>query len=75
MTGEEASAFLIVGGYIAAIFASFFLVFQSILSGIDARRLVSGPPFLFLRTGLGALLCTWYCEYIWSVKGFPDGAE
>jgi len=62
MNREELVAYLVFGSYFAAIFSSFFLVFRSILSGVDPKRLLHGRPFLFLRTALGALLCTGYCE-------------
>lgn len=61
MNREEHVAYLVFGSYFAAIFSSFFLVFRSILSGVDPKRLLHGRPFLFLRTALGALLCTGYC--------------
>lgn len=50
------------GAYFGLVLISFLLVFRSILDGRKGTDLASGKPFLYLRTALGALLCTWYCQ-------------
>lgn len=55
-------AYAIFTSYFGLIFVSFYLVFRSLLAGKDVKDLFSGRPFLFIRTALGALLCTWYCK-------------
>jgi alpha-1,2-mannosyltransferase len=62
MSPDVVLAYIVFGGYFALIFLSFFLVFKSVLHAVPASRLLEGRPFFFLRTAVGALLCTWYCE-------------
>ncbi|WVW78496.1 hypothetical protein I302_100451 [Kwoniella bestiolae CBS 10118] len=60
MNGQELIAWAVFIAYFLLIFLSFGLVFRSILSGIHVSKLFEGRAFFFLRTAVGALLCTWY---------------
>ncbi|WWC86926.1 uncharacterized protein L201_001805 [Kwoniella dendrophila CBS 6074] len=60
MTGQELMAWAIFIAYFLFIFLSFGLVFRSILAGNHVSNLFEGRAFFFLRTAVGALLCTWY---------------
>lgn len=62
MEAGELGAYAIFAGYFLLIFASFAVVFHSALKDVKLGQVFEGRAFLFLRTGLGALLCTWYCE-------------
>lgn len=62
MEAGELGAYAIFGGYFLLIFASFAVVFHSAFKDVKLGQVFEGRAFLFLRTGLGALLCTWYCE-------------
>lgn len=55
-------AYAVFSTYFGLIFLSFGFVFRSIAKGQDVSKLFGGRAFLFLRTALGSLLCTWYCE-------------
>lgn len=55
-------AYAILLTYFLLIFLSFGLVFRSLVAGIQLDKLFEGKAFFFLRSALGALLCTWYCE-------------
>ncbi|WWD21459.1 hypothetical protein CI109_105944 [Kwoniella shandongensis] len=74
MVGAEVLAYGVFVSYFLFIFLSFGLVFRSILSGGNkVSRLFEGKAFFFLRTGLGALLCTWYFMFqfmSWSYHDF-----
>lgn len=62
MDGQECMAYAILLTYFLLIFLSFGLVFRSLVAGIQLDKLFEGKAFFFLRSALGALLCTWYCE-------------
>lgn len=62
MDGQELIAYAILLSYFLLIFLSFGLVFRSLVAGIQLDKLFNGRPFFFLRSSIGALLCTWYCE-------------
>lgn len=62
MDGHELMAYAILLSYFLLIFLSFGLVFRSLVAGIQLDKLFNGRPFFFLRSSIGALLCTWYCE-------------
>ncbi|WRT64804.1 uncharacterized protein IL334_001739 [Kwoniella shivajii] len=71
MNGQEILAWAVFISYFLFIFLSFGLVFRSILSGSHVSKLFEGRAFFFLRTAVGALLCTWYYMFnflIWSYK-------
>ncbi|KAK8847360.1 hypothetical protein IAR55_005217 [Kwoniella newhampshirensis] len=73
MDAKEVPAFAIFISYFLFIFLSFGLVFRSILAGTSASKLLEGKAFFFLRTGVGALLCTWYFMFQfmnWSYSDF-----
>lgn len=62
MDGHELMAYAILLSYFLLIFLSFGLVFRSLVAEIQLDKLFNGRPFFFLRSSIGALLCTWYCE-------------
>nr|XP_019005182.1 alpha-1,2-mannosyltransferase [Kwoniella mangroviensis CBS 8507]OCF68643.1 alpha-1,2-mannosyltransferase [Kwoniella mangroviensis CBS 8507] len=62
MNGQELLAWAVFVSYFLLIFLSFGLVFRSILSGSHISKLFQGRAFFFLRTAVGALLCTWYLQ-------------
>lgn len=62
MDGQELMAYAILLSYFLLIFLSFGLVFRSLVAEIQLDKLFNGRPFFFLRSSIGALLCTWYCE-------------
>lgn len=68
MDGQELIAYAILLSYFLLIFLSFGLVFRSLVAGIQLDKLFNGRAFFFLRSSIGALLCTWYCELY--VTGF-----
>jgi hypothetical protein len=65
MTIPEPLAYGVLIAYFGLIALSFGFVFSSILSGVKVGKLFEGRPFLFLRTAIGGLLCTWYCQ-LWT---------
>ncbi|OCF38298.1 alpha-1,2-mannosyltransferase [Kwoniella heveanensis CBS 569] len=73
MDKDELVAYLVFVSYFLLIFLSFGLVFRSILSGQDVSKLFEGRAFYFLRTAVGALLCTWYFMFrfmAWSYDSY-----
>ncbi|WWC59281.1 uncharacterized protein I303_101832 [Kwoniella dejecticola CBS 10117] len=60
MNGPELLAWAIFVAYFVLIVISFALVFRSILAGTKPSKLFEGRAFFYLRTAVGALLCTWY---------------
>ncbi|KAL1406231.1 asparagine-linked glycosylation protein [Vanrija albida] len=60
MNIDKLVAWAIFLGYFGIIAASFGFVVASIVSGRKASDVLSGRPFVFARTALGGLLCTWY---------------
>ncbi|EAL18406.1 hypothetical protein CNBJ3290 [Cryptococcus deneoformans B-3501A] len=73
MDGQECMAYAILLTYFLLIFLSFGLVFRSLVAGIQLDKLFEGKAFFFLRSALGALLCTWYfmIQFMsWSYQDF-----
>ncbi|WVF69838.1 hypothetical protein IAT40_004618 [Kwoniella sp. CBS 6097] len=71
MDKDELVAYLVFISYFLLIFLSFGLVFRSILAGRNVSKLFEGRAFYFLRTAVGALLCTWYFMFrfmAWSYE-------
>ncbi|WVQ98028.1 hypothetical protein IAU59_005149 [Kwoniella sp. CBS 9459] len=71
MDKEGLVAYLVFVSYFLLIFLSFGLVFRSILAGRHVSKLFEGRAFYFLRTAVGALLCTWYFMFrfmAWSYE-------
>ncbi|WWC67918.1 uncharacterized protein I206_101836 [Kwoniella pini CBS 10737] len=71
MFGQELLAWAIFVAYFLLILLTFGLVFRSILAGTQPSKLFGGRAFFYLRTGVGALLCTWYymIKFLhWSYK-------
>ena len=62
LKSTELFAWGVFGSYFALILASFVLVFVSITDGVKWTKLFQGRAFFFLRAGIAALGCTWYCE-------------
>lgn len=62
MALSELGAYAIFAGYFGLIAFSFAVVCHSTFKGVKVGQVFEGRAFLFLRTALGALLCTWYCE-------------
>ncbi|WVQ83370.1 hypothetical protein IAT38_005511 [Cryptococcus sp. DSM 104549] len=69
---SELLAFATLTGYFLLIFLSFGLVFRSILAGSSVSKLLEGRAFFFLRTALGALLCTWYFMIQFMIWSYND---
>ncbi|WVR04606.1 hypothetical protein IAU60_001616 [Kwoniella sp. DSM 27419] len=72
---QELTAFAVFGSYFVLIFLSFALVFRSILVGSNVRSLLQGRAFFFLRTAVGALLCTWYFMVQFLAWSYDDFAR
>ncbi|KAK4685333.1 hypothetical protein P7C73_g4818, partial [Tremellales sp. Uapishka_1] len=62
----------IFAAYFILILVSLYFVFASVFAGTKSKDIFSGRPFLFLRTALGALLCTGYYLAKFMLVGTHD---
>ncbi|WVN89502.1 uncharacterized protein L203_104727 [Cryptococcus depauperatus CBS 7841] len=72
MRSQELFALGILFSYFLFIFLAFALVFRSILADSNVSNLLKGKAFWFLRSSIGALLCTWYYMFQFMRWSYTD---